>query len=608
MKHLILLFALLYFAGKLSAQKVSNTIDSLQSSLKTAKDDSTRAGILREMGLVYVDMGDYPQGIEVFLKSKDLFQSSQNKQGIFKCDNILGVTYCFMGDYETALTYLLNSQKGFDDGWVYDNLGLVYYHKKDYKKSLFYFKEALAIYRKLANTKLIANKLNDVGSLYEIIGNSDTAISYYFESLKMSEKLNDKMNIVEAYASLGDIYFKQKKYSLSLEYENKSLKIAKEINYLISIRETEKTLSDIYFSLNNPTKSLEHYKNYISIKDSLVNETNIKRLVRVEEKFKFEKEKELTKMEQEKKDAIKQEELRHQKNQRNIFIAGFGMVLCLSVFLFMAFKRNQKAKLIITAQKKIVEEKKKEMTDNINYAQRIQKAILPSDEYINNNMPENFIIYKPKDIVSGDFYWAYSDAGWNYIATADCTGHGVSGAMMSMIGTQLLNEIVIERNINRPDLVLNALRDEIIKALNPKGAVEERKDGMDISFCRIPKIGVVMESACANNSIYIVRHAQVIEIKANRFPVGKYVGNESFTLNETYLQREDIIYTLSDGFCDQFGGEKGKKLMTKKFKEWITAIPHINMSIVKNELENRFSNWIGDGEQIDDVTIVAIKF
>lgn len=592
MKKFLTILTLLLCVGTLRAENRKEYLDSLQSCLLHSPNDTTRAKILTNIGTFYMDNGGYPKAIENLLQALRIFEKAGNQFGVFDCQNRLGVTYSYTEDYKTALDYLTKAKPGIDDGRLYDNLGLIYYNV-DYGKSLFNYKQSLDFYRSKSDTILVARLLNDIGSIYEEHGEIDTAIFYYNECLKTSK---DKMNMSGAYASLGDIYFGLKNYSLALEYENKSLGIAKEINNLFSVRETEKVLSDIYSAMGNPTKSLEHYKNFISIRDSLVNENNIKQVTRLEENFKFDKERELT-----------GEKLQNQKNLRNVFILGFAIVIVFSVFLFRAFKRNQRAKIIITEQKKIVDEKKKEMTDNINYAQRIQKAILPSDEYINNLFPDNFIINKPKDIVSGDFYWAYNDVNGNkYFATADCTGHGASASMISMIGTQLLNKIVIENKITSPDLVLNSLRADIIKALNREGAEEERKDGMDISFVKINDLN--MECACANNSIYVVRKGDVIEIKADRMPIGKYAGEEKpFTLHTLNLQREDVVYTLSDGFQDQFGGEKGKKLMIKRLKEWMAELSNLNMADIKDKLETRFNNWVGEGEQTDDVTIMAIK-
>lgn len=603
----IALFTYSLIPLSLFAENKQGKIDSLQSCLKIAQDDSTRATILREIGLVYVNNGNYPKGIECFLKSKDIFQSIKNEEGVFRCDNILGVSYCFMRDFKTSLVYLLNAKRGFEDGLIYDNLGLVYYNKKDFSQSLFYFKNALEFYREKSDTNLIANKLNDVGSIYELLGKMDTAIYYYSECLKMS-KGND-MNTANVLASLGDIYFRQGLYHKSLHYENKSLALAKKINDLISIRETEKMLSDIYFKMGDYKTSLFYYKNYVAIKDTLVNDANIKQLIRVEEKSKFEKEKELVKAEQNKKDAIQNEILKRRQTLILAISSGLGLILIFSFFLFINYRKIRKSKDIISEQKQLLEHKNKEVADSINYAKNIQQAILPSHEYMQSIFPEHFIIYKPKDILSGDFYWSYMDEEYKYMAVADSTGHGIPASLLTMIGTSLLNEIVIERKIKSPELILNALREEIIKSLNKQGASEERKDGMDISIFKIPLIGKKLECACANNPIYIIRGKELIEIKSDRFPVGKYVKDSAFTLHEMYLQNGDIVYGFSDGFSDQFGEATGKKLMSKRFKEWLIELsPYKDMGQIKNELENRFNLWKGNNEQIDDVTIMAIRF
>lgn len=581
------------------AQDWNRTLDSLQSCLKTVKDDSSKAGILRNIGVEYSNAGNYQKAIEYALQSKKIFERINSEYGIFYCDMMLGVSYNQMGDYKLSLNYLSNAKRGIDDSWLFDNIAFVWHNLNDIDRALMYWEKSLSL---CTDSLYIPRILNSIGSMYELKNKPSVAISYYEKSLKLSEQIKDNNSIALALASLGDVYFSNGETELAFYYEYKSLSLAKYVNNLLSIQQTEKVLSDMYFKIGKYDSAFFRYKNYIAIKDSLVNEDNIRATTQMQQEYKFDKERE-----------ISAEKLAKQKQQKSFFIIGLIAVIIFSVFLFRAFKINKKAKIIITEQKRVVEEKKKEMTDNINYAQRIQKAILPSDEYIKNYFPENFIIYKPKDIVSGDFYWAFHDLnGDKYFATADCTGHGVSGAMMSMIGTQLLNEIVIEKNIRRPDLILNALRYEIVKSLNPQGAIEERKDGMDISFCKLipsrTSMGYKLESACANNSIFIVRQGQVKELKPDRMPVGKYIGDEKlFTLNETDLELGDIIYTITDGFCDQFGGDKGKKLMPKRFKEWIIELSPLEIPQIKFELESRFNQWIGEGEQIDDVTIFSVR-
>ena len=273
-----------------------------------------------------------------------------------------------------------------------------------------------------------------------------------------------------------------------------------------------------------------------------------------------------------------------------------------------------------------IKQKNKDITDSIHYAQRIQEALLTSSEYCSKILPHHFILFKPKDIVSGDFYWACAlrknIAIW---VLADCTGHGVPGAFMSMIGTSLLNEIVIEKGITSADKILNEMKSRIIKALGQKGATGETRDGMDAALCIWHKDTDKLEYAGANNSLFIIRkditksdiaksvkvrfHGEnIAEIKPDRQPVGYEEGKEGlFTKHEIQLQKGDTLYTFSDGYQDQFGGEKDKKFMVKRFKELLVSIQDKSMQEQKGILDRTIENWKGDGEQIDDICVIGVR-
>ena len=614
MKKLLILSALLISAGTLQAQNTQQRLDSLLKCLQTTPKDTTRANILNSVGDIYLEQGEYPKALETFLQASKI----GHKEFVSLCG--IGVVYLYQGDYQMSLDYLFKSLKYKDDEvYTLSAIGDAYQFQKEYPLARTYYNKVLVCAKK--QNKNVAGTINAIGTIFEYEGQNDSALVYYFKALKLAENDSTQSErLCDIYGGIGEIYLKQNEYAEAIKYQNKSLELAHKIGYLISIKQIEDALSRIYEAMGDKAKAYEHYKKFIAMRDSLINEEATKKTVKAEMNFKFEKEKELAKAEQDKKDAVKAQQLQNQRNIRNGFIGGFALVLIFSAFVFNRWRVTRRQKVIIEKQKHLVEEKKKEMTDNINYASRIQRAILPSDDFMKNPMlfPENFIINRPKDIVSGDFYWAYNYDNEYYVATADCTGHGVSGAMLTMIGSSLLNEIVIQRKITQPDLVLNTLRDEIIKALNQEGASEERKDGMDISFCKITydissSLGIStstykLECASANNNIYIVRNGEVIDIKADRMPVGKYIGDmKPFTLNKMDLQKGDMVYTLSDGFCDQFGGERGKKLMTKRFKEWAVELSCLDSEQIKAGLENRFDAWIGEGEQIDDVTILALK-
>jgi predicted ATPase/GAF domain-containing protein/tRNA A-37 threonylcarbamoyl transferase component Bud32 len=271
----------------------------------------------------------------------------------------------------------------------------------------------------------------------------------------------------------------------------------------------------------------------------------------------------------------------------------------------------------IVEQKKVIEEKQKEIIDSINYAKRIQFALLASDNLLKNNLPEHFVMFKPKDVVSGDFYWGasvkttspegQSKEEFIYV-TADCTGHGVPGAFMSLLNISKLSQCINENKITQPDLILNNVRNEIIGVLNAEGSAEESKDGMDAVVCKLDIKNKQLEYAAANNSFYIIRDNKIVNHSADKMPVGKFEDDlKPFTYHKVQLQEGDVIYTFTDGYADQFGGPKGKKFKYKQLEEILLACHKEPMQKQSDILSQRFDNWKGSGEQVDDVLIIGVR-
>jgi serine phosphatase RsbU (regulator of sigma subunit) len=262
----------------------------------------------------------------------------------------------------------------------------------------------------------------------------------------------------------------------------------------------------------------------------------------------------------------------------------------------------------INNQRQILEEKHKEITDSINYAERIQRSLLASKKMLDDNLNDYFVLFKPKDIVSGDFYWATTLSNSNFIlVTADSTGHGVPGAIMSIVNIASLKEAIVQ-GIQSPDLILNETRRLVIENLKNDGSEEGGKDGMDASLICIDFKNNKMTCACANNPIWIVRQGELIEIKSDRMPIGKHDKDTTpFKLHSFDLQKGDAIYTLTDGYPDQFGGVNGKKFKTKQLQEFLVSIAGEPMGIQKQKLETGFDKWKGNLEQVDDVCVIGIK-
>ncbi|MDI1355634.1 MAG: YfiR/HmsC family protein [bacterium] len=319
--------------------------------------------------------------------------------------------------------------------------------------------------------------------------------------------------------------------------------------------------------------------------------------------------------------ALKKQELNEKQKkigEQNTVISVIAVLSIVAmILLFFAIRSNNQRrranKLLseqkneIEKQKLLVDEKQKEILDSINYAKRIQTALLANSKMMNDNLEEHFVFFKPKDIVAGDFYWATPvPDGFIYI-TADCTGHGVPGAFMSLLNISKLND-AINQKMTRPDLVLNEVKTGIIRALNPEGSAEESKDGMDAILCKLDRKNMKLQFAAANNSFCIVRNKNIITCKADKMPVGKsHDDSGRFTFNEILLEKGDMIFTFTDGYGDQFGGPEGKKFKHKKLRDIFVQVSEMPINRQKDVISERFDEWKGELEQVDDVLIIGVR-
>jgi serine phosphatase RsbU (regulator of sigma subunit) len=262
----------------------------------------------------------------------------------------------------------------------------------------------------------------------------------------------------------------------------------------------------------------------------------------------------------------------------------------------------------IEAQRDLVFAQKKEITDSIGYAQRIQAAILPQPAYLKNILPEYFVWYKPRDIVSGDFYWIKELGSSIVVVAADCTGHGVPGAFMSMLGITLLNELFVDGDTSHPGEILGQLRTKVKAMLVQEGGIRDQKDGMDMAIAVIDKEKKELQFAGAYNPLYLIRNGdQLSELKGDKQPIGIHWEENEFNNQIVELREKDTVYVFSDGFVDQYGGEQGKKFKTQKFKELLLSVQSESMEKQKQLIEEAFETWRGNREQIDDVCVVGIR-
>ena len=582
---------------------------------KKFKYTKGEANAYKNLGNIYLMQSNYPLALEYYLQSLKAFEEISDKIGIGKCYGNLGNISQYQMDYAKALEYYLQSLKCFEAqgdkqliAASYSNIGEAYRKQANYAKALDYDLKSLEMRQKLGDKQGIANCYNNIGILYKLKAEYPKALDYYLKALNIRKEIEDKQGLGECFNDMAELYNRMKNYKLALHYAYLGLHMNKEIGNVDQQGASYENLANT-FSKTDQFK--EAYSNYVLFKkltDSVFSSENTKRLGDLKTRFEVEKKEAELKAKAEAQEVIT---IEVEKRQQFVIYGVIGLLLVVAVFalfMFNRFKITQKQKQIIEKQKLLVEENQKEIIDSITYAKRIQQVLLTSEKYIASYVKEFFILFKPKDIVSGDFYWATHIDRKFYLATADCTGHGVPGAFMSMLGINYLNEIILEKGITRPDEVLNLLRKEIIEALNPEGTIEKSKDGMDMSLCAIDFERYTLEFASANNVIYLIRNKEIMELKPDKMPVGMYTEEvKKFTYNQVKLCPGDMIYTLTDGFPDQFGGPKGKKFKYKQFTENLISIHHENIAGQKEILSSLFDHWKGNLEQVDDVTVIGIK-
>jgi serine phosphatase RsbU (regulator of sigma subunit) len=576
--------------------------------------------------------------------------------------------------YNQALSYSEQIKKDPSlTNAILHGIGKLYETDGQLEKAMEYYQKSLKINESLKDSLAMSLDYNNIGNIHNLSGRYDEAIDYQFKALKIREKANNKGGILYSYNDIGVVYSNKNEVSKSLDYFLKAYQIAEELKEEFFLAVGASNISAAYLAVNQPKEALSYglkslekskvmqSKNAISqanlaisgayralgdyqkalayqdtfliYRDSVYNEDKIKEINKIETNFKIEQQK--------KANEILERKIREQK----LWVAGIAIVAllmtALAIFLVRISRLRKKANTIliekneeigqqneeirqiadslqeanlqIIAQKHIIEKKNEDLLSNINYAKRIQEAMLPLKDLVNRHLAENFILFKPKDIVSGDFYYfaeVPSHLGVNriVIAAVDCTGHGVSGALMSMISSQLLNEIVFVREIHEANVILTELDNGIRKALKQKET--KTNDGMDLALCVIDKDKKEVTYAGAKNPLMYIQDNQLFEIKGYRIGIGGEQKNVARAFEQHVISFDKCpttFYLFSDGFQDQFGGEEGRKFSRMRMRELLLKISSQPMQDQKSELEYAFEQWKGNSKQIDDVMMIGFR-
>ncbi|MBI2259473.1 MAG: tetratricopeptide repeat protein [Flavobacteriia bacterium] len=594
------------------------------------------------VGFMYENYGDIPKAIEYYHKSLKIREKLKDLIGMGVSYNNLGVTHLNLGDTLNAIKYYKKSIKIFEKNHdkrslstAYNNLGIIYKHQGKLNLALHYYNKSYSL--RLTNNQAdqigLANSLNNIGHVYLKKNDISKALYCFKESLKYGEKSFNKRSISISLASIGSLYFdnykqlglsKKEGENKAINYSLKGLKIAKEIGYPDQIVRHANLLYRIYNETGSYKKALEMKILEVQMNDSLASEKAFETSIKQQVNYEYEKKTIADSLTNKKKIEIKNLEIKKKKSeiqikQKQQYLLYFGLfcVIIFTIIFFNRYKISQKQKKIIEDQKDIVEkshhllqEKNREILDSITYAKRIQSAILPQEKNIKSFLPESFILYKPKDIVAGDFYWFEVVDDTIIFAAADCTGHGVPGAMVSVVCNNGLNRAVREFGLTFPNMILDKTREIVIEEFEKSD--EDVKDGMDISLFALDLKNNILNWSGANNPLWIIRKniqgmVEVVETKPDKQPIGKHFDSKPFTLFETKLQKNDIIYIFTDGFQDQFGGPKEKKYRASQMRELFISLFDKPMAEQKIIIEKSFEDWKGDLEQVDDVCVIGVR-
>ncbi len=617
-------------------------------SLKNIDSYQTKGAVYTNLGLLHHSIGKLEEAINYYIKGVKCFEKINDNRNINITYNNIGTLYVELEFFEKALEYFrIKAKNDFQIGDIveylhsYSNIGMCYSNLGMTDSALFIYEDAARIVDTIDDARIRGLIYNNLGTEYHKHNRYNDAIKYYKKAIIYRNENNNKYGLAATYNAVGELYISLGDMKNALINLEKCEDIAREIEANILIKEVLLDLATVYYNLGNYKKSSNYYSNYVIMNDSLLNESVRNQISDLETKYQTEKKEQQIKLQNteilanEQEIAKEKAESDKRAAQRNIFIVGFGLILVLVIVVFRSYRQKKKANAIINEknlileqandeitaqrdeietqrdevqnQKEVIEEIHTELSQSIDYAKRIQTSILPDGKILDKYFDDHFVLFKPKDKVSGDFYWAANVEGHTIVTAADCTGHGVPGAFMSMLGISFLREIVQKEYMTNSGIILRKLRKEIIKALKQKGEFGEQKDGMDMALISINHETNILQFSGANNPLYILRSGELTEYKGDKMPIAIYDKMDMYRTHEIQLEKGDRLYMFSDGYADQFGGPRGKKFKYKPFKQMLIENVGKPMTEQKEILAQTFEDWKGNLEQIDDVVVVGIK-
>jgi len=608
------------------------------------------ASSLNNLGLIYRYRGMTDKALEVYFESLKILQEIDGKKrNIASAKNNIGAILSLEGNQDKALKYYnkaLKDYKEIDDKTLtaatFSNIGGVYANKSKYDTALNYYEMADSIYTNIGYPKGISEVQVNIADVYLQTGQYKKSINYSKKSLELNLKLDDMFMIGQNYINLGNAYLKLGNIDEAVNNLKKCLEVSKETDFLELQTSAINLLSKAYAKRKMYQKAYQTHRTFQRLNDSLVNKTKKNKILQLEMQYKLDKKLKIKELERKREVKLHQLEIKKQKILTYSALALALMAIIFAIIILRALRSKQyvnrllkkqkeetlnkneelrqsreeilaqrdeiqQQKKLATYQRDEIIKKSNEMKSGIEYARHIQTALFPPKSQFSELFNDYFILYRPKDIVSGDFYWIHRRDNKTFLAVADCTGHGVPGAFMSLLGLTLMNEVVNEVDNISAGKCLDILRDKVTSSMHQHYEANAR-DGLEVALCIFDFDDMKVDFAGAYNPLYLVRNNKLIETKGDRMSISyNPQKNNDFTTHKLDIYDGDMIYLFTDGYADQVNEKTYKKYRKDRFKDTLLSIHQQNLSEQKEKLDKEFLEWKGNYEQIDDILIVGIK-
>lgn len=581
------------------------------------QNDSLKALINSKIGGLYYYNDHYTEAIKYFNKASLYYDFKPKNKDQVRVYIFSGIIHNTLGRdkeaekaYKVGIRYFRERGDHKNKAAIQNNLAVLYMNKGDYQRARVYFDSSLQHRLKINDFNGIGQSYNNLGTLNFFQEDYRNALDFYVKGYDYRKKGGSPQSgLLESEINIGQTYRKLNDKKKALYYLERAVNSAEINNHLEILYRGAEQLKELYREMKLYDQAYKTQAQYYEIRDSMygldkkIAVENFTLQNQLEIKMKADS---LSASEKIKTEKILSKE--RDKTNRIIVYSLLGGMIFLLYFIFQIYSvsnQRKKTNTIILQQKDAIHRKQTEILDSISYAKRIQSAILPPLKLVREDFKDSFILYKPKDIVAGDFYWFEAVKGKILFAAADCTGHGVPGALVSVVCHNALNRAVKEYNLLHPDKILEKAREIIVAEFEKSD--EDVKDGMDISLCCLDLGSKELLWSGAHNPLWIKRGNVLLEYKPDKQPVGKYANSKPFTSHVIILEANDEIYLFTDGFQDQFGGEQGKKFKVSRMREMLLELSDLPMEEKHKLINARFEQWRGDLEQVDDVCMIGIR-